>query len=70
VGDRSELGVGTGSNAVAGPVVGRLGGAHELTRRFDICKASADRSSRAATLAATDRSVCANQSPASGLIWG
>lgn len=69
VGDRSELGVGTGSNAVAGPVVGRLGGAYELTRRFDICKASADRSPRADTLAATDRRVCANQSPASGLIW-
>ena len=69
VGDPSEVGVGTGSNAVAGPVVGRHAGAHELTRRFDICKASADRSPRADTLAATDRRVCANQSPASGLIW-
>jgi hypothetical protein len=55
---------------MAGPAVGRLGGAHKLTRRLDICKASADRSSRAATRAATDCSACANQSPASGLIWG
>jgi len=70
VGDRPELGVGTGSNALAGPAVGRLGGAHKLTRRFDICKASADKSSRAATLAATDCSACANQSPASCLTRG
>jgi len=36
-GDRSELGVGTGSAAGAGSVVGRLGGARWLARRFEIC---------------------------------
>lgn len=33
----SGLGVGAGSVAVAGPVVGRLGGARWPTRRFEIC---------------------------------